>query len=165
MAVDVEAQYDHIYRYCYFRMHDQETAEDLTQETFIRYLEKYNCRTAQQEAKCLYTIARNLCIDEYRRKQASKDVWQEFAGNGVSDEALQQYAGGEQFLTCLAVRQALSRLSKEEQELLLLRYVNEVPAAVIGQVLRISRFAVYRRLAAVSKKFKAMLEQEGERVK
>ncbi len=163
MTVDVETQYDKIYRYCYFRLHNRETAEDLTQEAFLRYFEKYDCHTAQQAEKCLYTIARNLCIDEYRKLQQSKDAWQELIGSSFCDETLQQYTGGEQFLTCLAVRDALSDLNKEEQELLLLRYVNEVPAAVIGRVLGISRFAVYRKLAAVSKKFKEhMIKQRHE---
>ncbi len=40
MTVDVETQYDKIYRYCYFRLHNRETAEDLTQEAFLRYFEK-----------------------------------------------------------------------------------------------------------------------------
>ena len=36
---DVEDQYDKIYRYCYFRLRDRQTAEDVTQGTFLRYLE------------------------------------------------------------------------------------------------------------------------------
>ncbi len=41
MSVDIEEQYDKIYRYCYFRLRSRQTAEDITQETFLRYLEKY----------------------------------------------------------------------------------------------------------------------------
>ena len=64
---DVEDQYDKIYRYCYFRLRDRQTAEDVTQGTFLRYLENYEAGTADQALRCLYTIARNLCVDEYRR--------------------------------------------------------------------------------------------------
>ena len=32
--LDLEAQYDKIYRYCYFKLGSRETAEDITQETF-----------------------------------------------------------------------------------------------------------------------------------
>lgn len=63
--MDMEEQYDKIYRYCYFRLRSRQTAEDITQETFLRYLEKYQGSTAGQALKCLYTIARNLCVDEY----------------------------------------------------------------------------------------------------
>ena len=154
MAVNIEEEYDKIYRYCYFRLHGRELAEDITQETFLRYFASYHHTDSLSMLKCLYTIARNLCIDEYRR-----------AGKGETE-----YPGGqtytasveEQALTSLAVRAALSKMDEEEQELLLLRYVNEVPLAVIGRLYGISRFAVYRKLLAVTGKFKEELRKEGE---
>ena len=32
MSMDYEEQYDKIYRYCFFKLHDRECAEDVTQE-------------------------------------------------------------------------------------------------------------------------------------
>lgn len=57
MPFDIEEQYDKIYRYCYFKLHSRELAEDVTQETFLRYLEHYNCLTTVSALKYLYTIA------------------------------------------------------------------------------------------------------------
>ncbi len=37
--MDLEEQYDKIYRYCYFKVRRRETAEDITQETFLRFFE------------------------------------------------------------------------------------------------------------------------------
>ena len=37
--MDIEEQYDKIYRYCYFKLSNQQLAEDITQETFLRFLE------------------------------------------------------------------------------------------------------------------------------
>lgn len=149
MSMDMDGQYDKIYRYCYFKLHHRETAEDITQETFLRYFERYRFSTPEQTLKCLYTIARNLCIDEYRRRPTAP-----------LEESLAEDSGEESLLTSLAVRSALSRLENWEQELLLLRYVNEVPPAAIGQLLGISRFAVYRRLLTVTGKLKDMLGKE-----
>jgi len=39
-SLNLEEQYDRIYKYLYFRLHDQHTAEDLTQETFLRFIWK-----------------------------------------------------------------------------------------------------------------------------
>ena len=39
--MDLEDQYDKLYRYCYFRVRDVQTAEDLVQETFLRWLDHY----------------------------------------------------------------------------------------------------------------------------
>ncbi len=43
-SLDMEEQYDRIYCYCYFRLHSQQAAEDITQETFLRYLENERFR-------------------------------------------------------------------------------------------------------------------------
>jgi len=37
MSVSLQEQYDKVYRYCYFKVKNKEIAEDLTQETFLKY--------------------------------------------------------------------------------------------------------------------------------
>ena len=64
--MDIETAYDKIYRYVYFKVNDRAVAEDITQETFLKYLSKKN-GIHDYEMKYMYTIAKNLCIDEYRR--------------------------------------------------------------------------------------------------
>ena len=66
--MDYEAQYDKIYRYCYFKLQNQAVAEDVTQETFLRFLESSTYKERGRELNYLYTIARNLCIDESRKR-------------------------------------------------------------------------------------------------
>lgn len=177
MSVNMEEQYDKIYRYCYFKLHHQQTAEDITQETFLHYFQKYGYSLGMSKAalQCLYTIARNLCIDEYRR-QSKQSMYESVRGDSMwgnlpQEDFLQEnlvqadYTPGgykeEQILTGMVVRAALSELKEDERELLLLRYVNEVPVAVISQMLGISRFAVRRRLLAVQRKFRNILEKTG----
>ncbi|MCM1540997.1 MAG: RNA polymerase sigma factor [Blautia sp.] len=149
MSMDPEEQYDKIYRYCYFKLHHRETAEDITQETFLRYFRNYGRASGEQALKRLYVIARNLCIDEYRRRSLSP-----------LDESMPEPPKEEQLLTTLTVRAALSELGQEEQELLLLRYVNEVPVSAIGRMLGISRFAAHRRIQAAVRKLKEKLGKE-----
>lgn len=149
MAIDIEEQYDKIYRYCYFKLHDRELAEDITQETFLRYLEHYHCAASTAALKCLYTIARNLCVDVYRRPQMEP-----------LEAAAREEAMEERWITGLTVQLALAKLTAEERELLLLRYVNEAPVGTIGKLLGVSRFAVYRRLASASQKFQEELREE-----
>lgn len=72
MSMDLEEQYDKIYRYCYFKVHSRETAEDITQETFLRFFESRNYEDTGKPLHYLYTVARNLCIDEYRRKKRGR---------------------------------------------------------------------------------------------
>ena len=37
----IQKQYEKMYSYCYFKLHNRELAEDITQETFLKYLERY----------------------------------------------------------------------------------------------------------------------------
>ena len=61
---------DAIFRHCFFRLSDRERAKDATQETFIRL---WNYLAQGKEVAhvrpLLYTIANNIIIDEYRRKE------------------------------------------------------------------------------------------------
>lgn len=52
--MDIEEQYNRIYRYCYMKTRDHHTSEDLTQETFLHFLEnkiQEAVRLSQQEAE------------------------------------------------------------------------------------------------------------------
>ena len=149
VSFDIEEQYDKIYRYCYFKLHSRELAEDVTQETFLRYFQHYNCITTASALKCLYTIARNLCVDEYRKPQM------ESIDESISDNTME-----ERLITNLTVKTALSKLALDEQELLLLRYVNEVPVSTLGKIYGLSRFAIYRKLTSVSNRFREELRKE-----
>lgn len=66
----------------------------------------------------------------------------------------------DEILTGIAIKEAVSRLAKEEQELLLLRYVNEVPVSDICNILKISRFSLYRKTMKILKKLKNVLGEE-----
>lgn len=150
--MDYEAQYDKIYRYCYFKLNNGAVAEDITQETFLRFLEN---STYQEDGKCLnylYTIARNLCIDEYRRK-VCEELPEDFADEQAEESMLEN----------LSMQLALKKLTPMERELVLLRYVNEVPVKVICELQECSRFALNRKLKQVLKKLRGYLAEETDR--
>ena len=147
--MDFDEQYNKIYRYCYFKLHHQQMAEDITQETFLRFLENSNYCEKGQKIRYLYTIAHNLCVDTYRAKQTEQ----------LDAEVLREDKEDE-ILTGIAVKEAVSQLEKEEQELLLLRYVNEVPVSDICSILNVSRFSFYRKNMKILKRLKKVLGEE-----
>lgn len=151
MSLNLEEQYDKIYRYCYFRLHQREIAEDITQETFLRFLESNGYVDMGQSLQYLYTIARNLCVDEYRRPKI------EYLG----DEVIECF-NEEEMITQISIRIALSELDETDRELLLLRYANDVPVYVISKLYGISRFAVYRKLLQATQNLKGKLGKENE---
>lgn len=149
MSMDLSEQYDKIYRYCYFKIHQREIAEDITQETFLRFFESNTYINRGKSLQYLYTIAHNLCVDEYRKPKT--EPLEDNLVNTTSDD---------QMITQLSVRIALSKLDTSDRELLLLRYVNEVPIAVICKLYNISRFSAYRRISRAAKNLKIKLGKE-----
>ena len=145
MAIDIEEQYEKIYRYCYYRLKNQEQAEDVTQETFLRWFSSDTYRDKNQLLHYLYTVARNLCIDEHRHP-ASLPI-----SENVPDRETDP-------LLSIALRSELDRLSPEDRELILLRCVNGEPMAVLCRLYGQSRFALRRRLNGILKTLRDALE-------
>ena len=153
--MDLHEQYDKIYRYCYFKLNHRETAEDITQETFLRYFDSVHSIRYEEKGKAmqyLYTIARNLCIDKFREQSLEKLPEEQIMQDGVDTE--------DRLITSLSIKTALRRLDKESQELLLLRFVNEVPVSIICNIMGISRFAVYRKTNAALRQMEEQLGKE-----
>lgn len=62
--MDLEERYDKLYRYCYMKTRHPQTAEDITQETFFRFLRTHNVGEMERHTAYLYTIARNLIQEQ-----------------------------------------------------------------------------------------------------
>ena len=149
--MDYEEQYDKIYRFCYFRVKNAAVAEDITQETFLRFLENDTYRENGKGLQYLYTIARNLCIDEYRR-QVTEELPEELPMEGFETMVTE----------AVSMRQALLKLTPMERELVLLRFVNEVPVNVICKLQECSRFALNRKMKQILKKLRGYLTEGGQ---
>ncbi len=171
---NLEEQYDKIYRYCYFKVRHRETAEDLTQETFLRFWQSTRYQDTGKAIQYLYTIARNLCIDEYRKPHplflGQYEEYGAFCNTPANkgESPLLRPSGkmrAEQetenaILNRLTVKSALAELEEKEQELLLLRYANEVPISGLCGFYGISRFALRRQLLQAKKHLKEILGKE-----
>lgn len=149
--MNLEDQYDRIFKYLFFHLHDKHAAEDLTQEAFLRFLGSRTYRDENRQLQYLYTIARNLCRQYYRDRTIMYSLDEE-----VDFPVMESF---EQILIDQVVlREALQKLSPEEKEMLFLHYVNDVPVPVISGLYRISRFAVYRKLRSILQKVRVEME-------
>ena len=145
MSADIGEQYDKVYRYRYFKVHDKRLAEDLTQETFLRYFMQHSYIHRGKQLAYLYTIARNLCIDYYRRHQEE----------GLKEEIAENPMEGVE--NSLQLRMAVEKLPERMQELILLRYVNEVSIKEICRIMGMSRSSIYRMEQEALERLRKML--------
>lgn len=149
MSVNLEDWYDKIYRYCFFKVKNRETAEDLTQEAFLHYLGSGSYQDTGRALRYLYTIARNLCVDEFRKRQP-EELPEDMPGHDLTDR----------LVNGIMVRQAVEELSEEDRELVLLRYAGGLEPVELCRILRISRFTLYRRTNRILKQLREKLGEE-----
>lgn len=147
MSLEINEQYDKIYRYCYFRVQNRVLAEDLTQETFLRYFAQNSYIHRGKQLAYLYTIARNLCIDHYRKKEVDE------LKEEIMEEPMKEVE------TSLYVRLALEQLPKEMQELILFRYVDQLSVREICEITGMSRSTEYRMEKEALRRLQSLLEE------
>lgn len=139
-----EAHADALFRYCYFKLSDREKAKDLLQDTFIRVWSQIEKDEGIVNIRALlYTIARNLITDYYRKKKSSSlDVMLEkgleFSSHDhLSIELHAEIENAQRFL---------KQLPKEQGELLHLRFVDDMSVHDISLLLHTSENVVSVRI-------------------
>ena len=139
-----ERYIDKIYNYVYYRTGNHHDAEDLTAKVFyqaLNHVPRYVQRGAPFSS-WLYRIAHNLVAnwhrDRSRRQVISLDRLALVARQG-EDGPFEHAAQSEQRDELLA---AIRRLPGDRQQLLILKFVERLPNAEIGQVMGRSEGAI-----------------------
>lgn len=151
MAMDmfVRKYYPRILQYCRYHCTDKDLAQDLTQDTFehfFRNLASY--RYSGKSLQYLYTIARNLCIDQTRKKREipMEDITEAEAGirkvNGVQGEGNSSGSSGGNLETNrtdekILIEMALGKLSEDLREVVILYYFQELSLKEAAKILQI----------------------------
>lgn len=146
-------QYEYrLFRYLLYLTSNRETAEDLFQETWLSVMHRghtYNGRASFET--WLFTIARNLTIDAYRRRKPE-------ALDALEDPEI--VAGGPSPFEQAAARQSEVRVHQSVdglpavyREVLLLRFQEDLPlndiATITGVPLPTVKSRLYRGLEAL----------------
>ena len=156
--MDIEQQYDKLLRYCYMKLRDRALAEDLTQETFIKFFESKDYHSIGKEMAYLYTIARNLCIDYFRKHkdESIEDLPTKIQEMPESRDKV------EDIVDRISIEQALDSLTADEREAVVLRFSGELSVEDIAKTMGISRFAVRRRISSALEKLRKEMERNEE---
>jgi RNA polymerase sigma-70 factor (ECF subfamily) len=121
-------------------------AEEATQEVFLKMISKadqYDGRASV--ASWLFAIASNACRDRLRRSMRRPTVPLELVAEAPTPGAPADARLVERERRA-AVRRALSKLSDEQREALVLARYHDMPYAEIARTLRISEGAVKTRI-------------------
>jgi RNA polymerase sigma-70 factor (ECF subfamily) len=130
-----------IYRLAYRKLSHHQEAEDITQETMLRvYLYLNRFRHEHRFSSWIYRIAHNLCIDRLRKKNAVLYLDASHHSDWVRRLSFDEPGPEELALTKEAkneLRRAMNHLPAIYRSVMHLRYMDQLPLADIGQILRI----------------------------
>jgi RNA polymerase sigma-70 factor (ECF subfamily) len=141
---------DDIFRFCILKVSSREVAQDISQEVFTRFWQQLrNGTMVGNDRALLYTIARNLVIDWYRkRKEQSLDM--------LTEEGFEFASGDHGSITEHAqmreVLDVIKLLDEPSREALTLRFVEGLSPKDIAALSGESANAVSVRINRALKK-------------
>ncbi len=130
-----------VFRYLFYRVGDQQTAEDLTSEVFLRVLRaisSYQPQNVSFEA-WLFQIARNLAIDHYRKMSTQNHV--SLDDTPPVDQHSVDFRNDKRFDNQVLV-QALNQLNETQRDVIVLRFINGLPLSQVARTLHKSEDSI-----------------------
>ena len=116
---------------------DIDTARDVVQETFLKYVSNGSPEDESKTAQWLYTVCRNQALDVLRKDKRMKPLSMEHAQSQVADGA-SPTAGLELSETAGQVMGMLAGLSENQQEVIRLRFQDGLSYREIAGVTELS---------------------------
>ena len=165
---DLYEKYHHeIFQFIFYMTKNRETAEDLVQEVYIRVMKAYNRFEGKSSEKTwIYSIARNVTIDYFRKQKGWKNKiftnadwdWQTIQDNQpIPEEVALLHDNVREIYHCL------NRCTVNQKAVIILRYIQAMSISETAVVLNWSESKVkttqHRALKAIKK---MMDESSGE---
>ena len=151
---------DKIFKYIYYKVGSRSEAEDMTAQVFLKAweaIDRYEW-TERPFSAWLYRIAHNLVVDYFRTRREVTPLEESGLDN---PEDLDRLA--EQHLTTDMLRHAITRLTQDQQQVIILRFLEgfstEQVAKIMGKQPGAVRTLQHRALAGLSVLFRRGLER------
>ncbi len=132
------AHADGLHRFIYWRVGDEEIAKDMVSEVFTRAWEKWHNFDNAYPKAWLYTIARNMVTDSYRKKtperlnDETEIIDEEYSVEDLTDSKLEHER----------LRHAVSLLKPQSRHVIELRFMSGMTAQEAAYILGISEVNV-----------------------
>ena len=166
-----------LYNFAYRQMGVQAVAEDVVQDAFVRVVQ--NAAEFKHEARFttwLYTITRNLCIDQMRKRALRKHASLDDAKGGARGEEGDGPTLGEQTADTRAsvereatgtelkerIAKAVDLLPDDQREVFLMREVANLPFKEIAEVTGVPENTVKSRMRYALERLQQALSEYEE---
>lgn len=163
-----EMFYQRVYSTAYYIVQDRELAQDVVQETFFKaFKQMHTVRDGEKLGAWLVAIASRTAIDYLRKMKRWNDIATE---DFIIDEQLNrnyeefsvvEMIVEEKFLKKLLL-QELDELKPEYKQVLILKYLYDMPYKEIAEALDLNIATVKTRIHRARLKLKESLEKQPE---
>lgn len=157
---DFEKYYDaykhKIFNYLFYRSgKNRAIAEDLTGDVFLKALEKFQSYKPDQSFQAwIYAIAHNHLVDYYRKGRTTVDL---AALENVIESDIDPRSSLMKRVAAEEVQELLQHLVDEEKEIILMRYLQDLPLKEIAEIVDrpepTVRVIVHRAFAKLRSKY------------
>lgn len=150
---------DRVYRHIYYRVGNEADAEDLTQQVFLKAWQaigRYK-KMASPFVAWLMTISHNLVVDFYRTRKDRAYLEAEVLADGPASRPEQT---AEASFEQQRLRRAISQLGGEEQQVVILRFIEGFEFAEIASLLEKKEGNIRVILHRALVKLRNILEKE-----
>jgi len=133
--------------YYFYRMlgNCEETANDFLQDIFLKIIDKPELfNPAYPFRKWIFSVAHNMCKNEYRKRETRKTVLQDSFSDNIPDKNNQE-ENNRHFWIETAFRE-MSGLSEKSREILVLKYRENFSLEEISEILEVPKGTVKSRL-------------------
>jgi len=150
---------DRVYRHIYYRVGNEQDAEDLTQQVFLKAwqaIHRYK-KKASPFVAWLMTISHNLVVDFYRTRKDTVHLEAEVLANG---SALSPEQAAEASFEQQRLRRAILQLGGDEQQVVILRFIEGFEFSEIASLMKKKEGNVRVILHRALVKLRDILEKE-----
>jgi RNA polymerase sigma-70 factor (ECF subfamily) len=144
---ELYSRYSQRLYYFFYRMlgADPENANDFLQDIFLKVINKpelYN--SSYQFSNWIFSIAHNMCKNEYRKREVRKIIQSESNTEQFVDEAAEMQNNKESLLSSLF--NELERLDENQRSILILKYKENFSLKEISEILKLPVGTIKSRL-------------------
>lgn len=155
----VKKYYAPVYQYCFLHIRDMYCAEDMAQETFLRFFDSLKTYTFREKTRnYLYRIAGNIMKNYYKKKK--EVLADEFFENSTG--AMEDNADNADIELRMDIERAIDALPKELKETAILFFFQELKQKEIAALLNINLSLVKYRVGRAKKLLSESLEEGSE---
>jgi RNA polymerase sigma-70 factor (ECF subfamily) len=154
-----ELYIDRIGRYVYYKVGDREEAEDLTEQVFLKAWESMQNFRSEPAAfpVWIFRLAHNLVIDYHRTHRETSELHEFIEDTRPLPEDVVDARLDSEML-----RAAITKLTPEQQQVVILRFIQGMPHAQVAAIMGKNEVAVrgiqYRAVVALQRILRSTME-------